>query len=286
MNTARDLLGRLLSLFPVKLLKSEFLETGNAEDVIDAITGNKTQKAIKDFVYANHDFTRQNIYLFTLNNNFNRGALPAKFPFPTEKDAAVNGEHIFFCLPQTTFSVYLSNPTDKEDLLFYQPVIIRVKNKHLIIQYTKLEKNVNAHYLPAREAKKASEDNSEEQTLAQILTFFEHAYTVTPNDINKGIKHLWHIDDLDCHKISWRNPHSISTETMDGTLTFKQKYPAEYKKIILTPISGSIWKYLLNDDYLCEGFTSDLTAGHISITRFPKLPNQVNNVITKILANN
>lgn len=69
-------------------------------------------------------------------------------------------------------------------------------------------------------------------------------------------------------------------------MTFKDKYPEIYEKIILTPIGSAIWAYLLKDDYLCEGFTADLSKGFLSITKFPKLPNQVNNVITKILANN
>jgi len=286
MNSKRDLLKRLLNLFPTKLLKEHFKEKGNSEDVIEAITGNNRSNFIVDFVFNNYNSTRQNIYLFDLDKNFNRNVIDNTFPLAIEKEILLNQEYTLLCLPQTEFSVYLSNPTAKEDLFFLQPVHIIIHKKSLVLIFTKLEKNVHTYFPEIREAKKASVKNDEEETLKKILTFFGMHYSVTPTNFNKGIKQLWHKDEIDCYKIQWRNPHSTSSETMDGTLTFKQKYPTEYLKIVQTQLSKSVWKYLLTDDYLCEGFTADPSNGEISITKFPKLPNQVKNVITKILTNN
>ena len=286
MNGKRDLLKRVLHLFPAKILKEYWQESGNNESIIDTISASKSYLDILNFAFDQHNFTRQNIYIYDLNNNFHRASMKQNFPMKIEKEAAIGNEYNFFCLPLTDFSVYLSNPTTKENISFHQPVFITIINKLLIISYTKLEKNVNSYFPLTREPKKAGATNTEDETLKQLIAFFEQDYTVTPTDLNKGIKYLWHIDDIDCHKIQWRNPHSITTETMDGELTFKEKYPQEYLSIIKTRIENSIWKYLIKNDYLCEGFTCNPSLGQISITKFPITPNQVKNVFTKILAHN
>ncbi|MGB8194940.1 MAG: hypothetical protein WCF67_23595, partial [Chitinophagaceae bacterium] len=256
------------------------------DEVIDSVTGNKPAKFLKDFAFRNLAITKQNVYLFKLGKTFNRSTMPPGFPLTIEKEDLVGKEYSFFCLPQTIFSVYLSAPTDKEDLKFLQPVLIRIENKSLIIRYTKLEKNLQSYYPANREVRKAGETNSEEDTLRQILAYFETNYNAQINDINKGVKYLWAQDWIDCHKIQYLSPFSSDMTTMNGALTFKQKYPTKYQNIILAPIGKTLWKYLLADDYFCDGFTTDPTAGQISFTKFPKHSNQVENVITTILANN
>lgn len=49
MNSNRNLLKRLLKLYPIKVVKEYFQETGNFADAIESITGNNTQQSIKDF---------------------------------------------------------------------------------------------------------------------------------------------------------------------------------------------------------------------------------------------
>ena len=100
------------------------------------------------------------------------------------------------------------------------------------------------------------------------------------------MKILWGDDEIDCHKIQWRDFASANIKTMNGALTFKQQFPDEYAKIIDEPIGKTTWKYLRDDELICERFTANPNLGHIGIPRFPKLPNQVNNVISKILTNN
>lgn len=286
MTNNRDLIKRLLRLFPTNILKSYFNLKGNNDEIIEIISGNSNAASIIDFAFQNQAFTRQNIYLFEFDSAFDHAIINSSFPLKVEKEYQVSNEYIYFCLPETEYSVYLSNPTEKVNISFLQPITIHIKNKSLIAICTKLEKNIQTYFPDIREAKKASVRNDEEVTIKNLIEFFKLHYNVTSTDFNKGIKAMWHVDDIDCHKIQWRNPHSITNETMDGTMTFKNKYPNEYSKIILTPISKSIWKYLLPNEYLCEGFSADPTNGQLSITKSPKTPNQVQNVITKILANN
>lgn len=289
MNNSRDLVKRLLHLLPIKIVKEHFSVTGNAEEVIDEVSGSNTSATVKSFIFDNLRATKQNIYLYTLSSRFNRSTFDiSTIPYTLEKEViAPSNEYNFYFLPRTSYSVYLSDPTDKESLVFFLPVLIRIKQKALTIHFTKLEKKINTYFPPNRLAKPAEIQNDEDKVLREILTAFSDInYSSQPTDINAGVKHLWAIDAVDCHKIQWRKSHSVSTEVMDGTLTFKQKYPTEYTTIIQTPLENSIWKYLLTDERLCEKFSINPTKGTVSITQFPKDINQVNNVINKILENN
>jgi hypothetical protein len=286
MNTNRDLLKRLLHLYPIKIIKDHFQETGNANDVIEVVTGNKTGLAIKTFASNSYLYTRQNIYLYKLGRNFNSADIDEDFPFKIESSSQSTNEYSYFLLPKTTFTVYLSNPTDKEDLIFYQPVMIRFVNKVLAIHFTKLNKNEKYYYPENRSPKKSSSTQIEDDILGDIIKHFQTIYTITSLDINTGIKYIWDKDSIDCVKIQWRLPHSVNTATMDETLTFKEKYPDEYENITLRPLGKTNFIYLKDDESLCAGFTVDPSEGYISITSFPKHPNQVTNVISEILTNN
>lgn len=286
MNTGRDLMKRLLHLLPVQYIKDEFELTGNAENVIDDVTGAQTQATIKDFVFKNYAVTRQNIYIYELNGNFSRqGFNAANFPFTVENARTLQGEFIFHCLPKTKFQVYLSNPVVSTELNFYHPVTIKIFNRRLIIHFTKLVKNISHYFAEDRVARKASQENTEEEILMEILAFF-NPYHPQPLDINVGVKHLWDIDDVDSYKFQHRKAFSSATEVMDGTMTFKEQYPAEYQQIIQTPLVKTVFKYLLDDGYLCKEFTTDPEKGQISINQFSQDLNQVNNVVSKILGNN
>jgi len=286
MNTSRDLYKRLLHLYPIKIVKEHFDQNGSASDVIELITGNNTGTAIKAFAANNFLNTRQNIYLFKLNKNINTSDIGDDFPFKIEAQTQSSNENTYFILPKTIFTVYLSNPTDKEDLIFYQPITIRLTNKILAIHFTKLNKNEKYYYPENRFPKKAGSNQTETAILNNIVDYFQTICKVSPLDINPGVKHIWEADSVDCLKIQWRLPHSTNTATMDETLTFKEKYPEAYSDIILRPLGKSSFIYLKDDDSFCPGFTVNPSDGYISITSFPKFSNQVINVISEILANN
>lgn len=286
MNTGRDLMKRLLHLLPVHTIKHAYQLTGNAEDVIDHITGANTQSSIKGFFFSNYSVCRQNVYIYQLNRNFSlTGFDPSLFPFSIENSRTSQEEFVFHCLPKTKFEVYLSSPVASEELHFLHPVTIRIIGEKLSIHFTKMVKNVNHYFPDDRVARKANQINTEEEILQEMLNFFS-AYYPRPLDINAGVKYLWHIDDVDCYKIQWRKAFSSATEVMDGTMTFKEKYPLEYQEIIRTPLVKTVFKYLHEDGYLCKAFTTDPENGQIGINQFSNDLNQVKNVISKILANN
>ena len=286
MNTNQDLLQRLLHLYPMEELKNFFGVDGKIGDSIINIVQKNTSQAIIGFASSFQQVTKQNIFIYELDKNFSKNVINNAFPLKIELESVNSGEYSFFCLPKVVYSVYLNTPIEIEDLYFYQPVTIKIKNKTLVISYTKLVKNVSTYYPANRVARKSTEQNNEFITLNQILSFLKHTYTIVPLDLNKGVKFLWEKDVLDCRRIEADQALRTQVNIMKGELTFKQQFPLEYPEIIKDPLNSVLWKYLLDDDELCESFICDLSAGTINIPKFAKHSKQVENVIAKILTNN
>jgi hypothetical protein len=285
MNNNRDLLKRMLRLYPAKLVKEYFQENGNATDAIEAITVNKTQQAIKTFVKDHQILTRQHIYFYTLGANFNLANI-ANFPFTIESQSINNGEHTLFCLPKVTYKVTLYNPLQEDELEFLQPVVINVTQRTLIIHITKIEKTVGHYYQADRGAVRQGQTQNEIENLTQIANYFDQYFGLTKIDCNRGIKDIWDRDLIDSKKVQWRNNASTDTVTMDEDFTLKEKYPNKYVELVNDPLVKTMFKYLRDDNYLCDAFDADPSNGVINIPKFPQNANQVKNVITEILTNN
>lgn|GEM_PF-2149248 len=280
--TNRALIIRLLHLFPIKFLKEHFNETGGRDEVIEIIS-NAPSNSIASFVQSYHDVTKQNLYLYTLNRPFNPATDLANFPFEIISRTQQGNLTKLVCYPNVTYSVYLSNPVARENLDFLQPVAIEIDGQGLIIKCTKLEKNVKSYFAPDREPKLAGETNTEEQIIDQIVNHFKAVVGAEINDFNEGIKALWAADDVDCHRIRYRDAHSTVLITMDEQLTFKQQYPDKYVEMSNSPIGPSVWKFLTEGENLPETFNCDPSSGTISVNKYTADTNQTGNVIRKIL---
>ena len=286
MNNSRDLIKRLLSLYPIKHVKEHFGETGNASEVIEVVSGNFRQKEIYAFAQSFSCLTRQHIYLLQLNRNLTLIDV-IDFPLSTVFQQAERGGFTLFCLPKTSYSVSLINPLEESEIVFQQPVTITLVNKVLSVFFTKIEKNVTPYYPEARYPVKRAQKFDEDEILRTIVSYFQdQCGTVACLDINKGIKYLWDNSYIDSNKVQWMKASSNATETMHEKLLFKRSYPAEYDELIKAPLVKSYFKYIREDDNFCEFFDADPGTGQVNIPRFPKTENQVNNVIREILAHN
>jgi hypothetical protein len=285
MNLARDLHRRLLHLFPIKVVKEYFHAQGNADEAIEIITGNNAGPAIKEFARQHYLQTKQNIYVFELDKQFKKAKNYDDFPEKIEFESVSPDEICFYLFPKTTFSIYLNTPA-VEELSFLSPATVRFQGKIMIVHFTKLNKNEKYYFPEDKSPRKKSVENDEPVILGSILHYFSDSYTVDPLDLNKGVKHLWEKDEIDCPRLQYRDTDSINTVNMNEDKTYKEKYPAAYKMISQAPMNKTSFIYLKKDEYLCAGFTVDPSDGFISITSSPKNPNQVSNVISKILTNN
>jgi hypothetical protein len=288
MNSSIDLLSRLLKLYPVKLIKNFFNpESSNQAEIIPEIIGANTEKAIKDFACENHDSTKQHIFLFTLNNKFIKdNFVEGDFPFSIDTQLLTNNVYKFKLLPVIDFNVVILNPFEEATLKFYQPVTVCLNDKHLIIQTTIMEKNMDSYFPEARRVVDVKKANSEEYIVEKILEYFSIQYTVTKNDLNRGIKDLWRNDVIDSKYAKWKKERSTTTEAMDEEYTLKEQYPEIYENLMLSPLGKTVFKYKLDDDLIIKHFTADPTKGWLSFATYPENQNQIDNVINKILSSN
>ena len=282
MNNSRQLLKRLLKLYPIKSVKTYFQLEGNAEDVIENITGNLLEKQIYNFANSHKFLTKQHIFLLNLKKSFLINMMD-NFPL-VQTDYFFEGDyHNYFYLQKVTYKVTLTNPLEEKQLEFLQPITIRIKDKLLEIYFTKLEKTV-LHLFPIdRYAIRRNQDNDEDQTLQIILHHFNSINTTSLIDINKGVKYLWGMDYIDAKKVQWKLPSSTNTVVMDEDNLFKNKYPVEYTALISQPLGRTLFRYLKADEEYCDTFDCDATNGQINIPKFSKQIIQVKNVISEIL---
>lgn len=170
MNTSQDLLKRLLKLYPVKVVKDNFDPDENSQaEMIPEIVANNHENAIKTFALDNHNFTKQHIYFFKLNRNFQRPGFTFNgFPQILQKEIIVDGGYNFQFLPEISYDVILGNPVAQDTLVFYQPLTIRVVNNILQIQITIMEKNIE-YYYGARKVYEVTKQNTEEALIQDVL---------------------------------------------------------------------------------------------------------------------
>lgn len=281
MNTKRKLLNRLIGLYPVKIVKGHF--NMDAENAVTKFS----EEAITGFCYSNLDNTKQHIYIYHFDKNFTRASLNIEnFPLEIVTEKRDAGCHTFICKQLVTFNVKVSSPYEETTIKFYQPIMINIlNNRHLVIQATILEKNI-ASYFEGRKVFESSREVSEETLIGNIRSYFERYYRVSYCDINKGIKAIWEEDLIDSRLVKFKKNRSTSTESMDGDYTVKEQYPEVYQQLINAPLGKTVFRYKKEDGLLIEHFTTEPSLGRLSIPLYPKNPNQIRNVVDKILANN
>jgi hypothetical protein len=286
MNSERSILKRLLKLYPVKTIKDEFNSTSSGEALYDEVVNTINPNLIRGFAYTNVNNTKQHIYIYYLDKVFNPTTFNAvSFPYTILRQTAIIDGIQLIISPIVEFRVILTNPFEENIMNFHQPYIITIKNRHLTFQATILEKNMATYFEDGRKVINVEKINDETVAIQHIIDFFNH-YNPIPCDLNRGIKHLWHIDRIDSRYVKWKKNRSTTTESMDENYTLKSQYPNVYAELITNPLNKTIFKYLPEDETLPDHFTVDPTKGEISVPLYSKNVNQIPNAINEILSNN
>lgn len=278
-------------MYPVKLLKDHYQLAGQQADVINEIVARNNLSGVYTFALNNLNNTKQHIYIYTNNRNFNEANFnPAIFPIPViDHGRTPQGYHIR-CMPAVDCSATIKDTVTGaySDVVmrFPQPIVITITRTHIIIKATIIEKNVGSYIQGGNAESFNVRKNVEDDFTADIIAFFAAAHNVGVCDLNRGIKHLCDNDILDLRTMKILKNQSTATEVMNGDNTFKQCYPNDYAAAMRNPLSKSLFKYLPNDELLCKSFAADPNVGRLSITLYPSTPNQVQNVVSQILANN
>ncbi len=287
MNTPLDLSKRLLRLFSVRALNDSFSNRGNVNELIIEIADSVTPSAIKSFVFENLNTTKQHVYIFDLTPSFRLNQIDRN-SFPLEVHSTSTNLPDFYIkgFSKVQYNVVLLNPIEEATLFFLQPYHISIRNRHLIIQATIMEKNPSAYFTGSRKVVDVKKINDENEIIPQILNEIFIGSPTSECDLTRGLKHLWDSDVLDCKYVKYKKSRSTTTEAMDENCTLKAEYPEVYTDLIHSPLDKTIFKYLGNDEAIMEHFTIDPEHGYLSFPLFPSNTNQINNVITQILQNN
>jgi len=285
MNTKRDLDKRLLTLFPVRLLKDYFKSSEASDALYEDILKKYESNEIQDFAIKNLEMTKQHIYIFALKQSTKRHSLnDENFRYSIVRQSSQNG-HEFTIIPTVDFKVVLSNPFEEVTINFYQPFIITLSDKHLIFYATILEKNMTNQFPKNREVLKVEKVNDEKLVIQTICKHFEE-FKPSICDLSKGIKNLWDSGIVDSKYAKWKKDRSTTTETMDENFTLKKQYPEIFHDLLRSHLKKTSFKYLNNDENLPDHFTIDPSEGHISIPMYPKNENQNKNVVREIVSKN
>lgn len=290
MNSAKDLNQRLLSLFPVALLKEFFSpEARYLKEVIEEVTSKNTTAGILKFVTANVGHTKQYIHFFTLSKRWDPETT-LRLPFTELEVFNDRTSYVFTGLLKVTISGIVTGAVPENiSMQMMQPVRISIKGKQLILQVTKLEKKLD-HYYDVEDARivNVQKDWDEERILEAVgIAFVKAGYEVQSTDLNPGIKAIWELGTYDATRSEYKLSNSTHTQIMDEGKFIKSDTPAEYEKIKQTPLQRNLFKLRTpNGTELCPNFLAEATKGCIRINSYPTESNQVQNVIEQILSNN
>ncbi|MDC8104710.1 hypothetical protein MTQ00_09175 [Chryseobacterium sp. B21-037] len=284
MNSERQVLYRLLKLFPVKVIKDHFQRNEVGEALYREVLNSNINTVIYDFAYLNLDFTKQHIYVFNIDNRDGNVLLDG-FPYEIVSNRDIEGSKILIINPFINYNTVLSNPFEQIVINFHQPIKLEITNEHLIFYVTIVEKNISTYVEEGRKVYNVEKNNDEYEVIRAITDFLT---VKRPRlcDLNRGLKKMWEDDVIDCKYAQWKKSKSTTTETMDENYTLKSQYADVYRGIITAPLKKTIFKYLLDDGEMPEHFTADPGIGQISIPLFPKSLNQNQNVVKKILSDN
>ncbi|GAB3637259.1 hypothetical protein GCM10027422_28490 [Hymenobacter arcticus] len=291
MNSASELLERLLKLYPVKILKGQFDVDGSTQaEKLPEIAAKYSADVIRQFAIDKIGHTKQHTYIFKLGVKFNRSTfdtsgLPMRVSSEFHGD---DGNYVFFCFPIVEYDVALLNPYQEFTVHFYQPTRIVVKGRILMIQTTIMERSASA-YLPIDKQRKLidiNKRNTEDVFIPEILTEFKRHCAVEICDLNKGVKAMWAANTIDATSVRYKKDKSTATESMDEKFTVKADMPDTYADIIKRPLNKMSFRPLKEEDHFSRSFTVDPSKGEFSMNIYPEDPDQTWNVINEILRNN
>jgi hypothetical protein len=290
MNNQKDLLKRLINLYPVKIIKDYFGIKGHYDDLSKQIVDSNAAVDIFKFAVDNINYSRQHVYIFDLDPRFNPSKFSLEdFPLEIKKQNNLGSILLIYSMPLVQFDISILNPYEETIIKFYQPIKIKISSKHLIFQVTTLEKDLSHYFKGAggtnRRVVDSKRKNGEDVSMNSVIEFLRNKYNYTSakSDIHKGIKKLWRDGVIDSKYVKHKRSRSTSSEAMDEDFTFKDTYPQEFEDLMQHPLIKTLFKYKKDDKLLCEHFHADPINGQIGVSSFAENIDQIEKTINEII---
>jgi hypothetical protein len=285
LNSDLEINKRLLKAFSVESLKAVFNLTGSKErqpGLITGITKSHNSKIINDTVFKNFSLLKQYVYLYEVKGVLNDQWLDNHPAFLSKQK--INNSHLIFnLLVPVKYEGYNKTQGKTVEFEFLVPVQIHKKKTVLIIHINILERDIAT--ITTDKIYSSNRDINDEKILEGIIPYANPAI-LFKLDLNKGIKKLWDIDDIDAIKINYKKAKSTSLEVMDENAGgIKKEMPLLYAQIIKTPLRQATFR-VLKHKHLMNFFIVNPSAGTFQISVFPQHLNGINDLIDLVLTNN
>lgn len=284
-NSKEVVISRLLELLPLDIVKKEYDVAGvRAKAYKQVIKKNLETDIYEDFL-RNMSLCHQHVHMFTHNcadiSKIGTNSLNKNVVYSNVVDKGNSRKEIEYLLEVRYYFTEVINQTAKDKFLkFLWPVKIILTASHLEIRLITMEKNMKSSAtLLFRER-----DLEEDDIISEVC---KNSGITKPDrflDVTKGIKSLWGDDMIDAPRVEHKNSKSTDLAKMDGDLTYKKSYPAEYAKIIKQPLRRMGFYGL--EKKLPLAFVCEPEAGYLSFTRFQNDEFSIDALIDEILRRN
>jgi len=271
---------RLLALFPAANLRDEWpaYEDQPKDDTCKVVATDRPRAEVSAFVKKAFGYCKQHVHLFATNGKVTK--LPAKIT-DGEKLATLTARSAIY-LTRCSITVILTDTHEDAAIDFLWPVKIEVTDKHAILSAVILKKDI-ASYFPSR-ALVNSSGLSEETIVADVM----QDLNLTPLDVHKGVKALWHSKYMDCHFTKYRKAKSSAYEIVDRTEKkgIRENEPALYEVLRKAPMRQSVFHLDEKEKTSIHHFSVDPTMGTLAFSTYAETETDPSNVVRKILQGN
>jgi hypothetical protein len=191
--------------------------------------------------------------------------------------ASASGEESLYIV-RTSYSVLLKDPLGEAELEFLWPILVQIKEHHIVVRFVALEKDV-ASYFADRQCYVVRKTIDEKKVL-------EDLHLGVPTDLHKGIKTLWDEGFMDSPRTKYKKPQSLASESMDEERGIREHNPALYETLLDSVLLNTL--FVIEEDQECgtSAFLANCQIGFLAFPRYSDVERNTDFVIDEILRRN
>lgn len=287
LNLGQERLERLLDLYSVQKLSHHFTTKERTKDsLIRKILESSSQEDIVNFARHYHATTKHHIHLFDFP-----GAVADSMPDDPldglpylEWSEKKSERREWFYLLLLSYNVYLREPVEMVKAEFVWPVHIACTKNSMQIRFTIMEKNMPARFPPARIIK--SEKVLDERLLTKRVQQSQVFASLSPTDLNRGIKSMWNDQLIDAPSVQWKKARSTTRQVMDGDYLVRRDDIALYNDIVDKPLMAATYKWTGDKQLSIDHFSADASSGQLTFRTYSDEDTGAAYVVREILERN
>jgi hypothetical protein len=265
---------RLLELFPIAVFREFYAEVkGTKEEICYALAERFTPEQMATFIRTHIPRCKQHVYIYDRGGD---GAVNLPNVTGGEKVQASAEESLY--IVRTSYSVVLKDPLEEAELDFLWPVLVQVKEHHIVVRFVALEKDV-ASYFGDRQCYVVRKTIDEKKVLEDLRL-------ALPTDIHKGIKTLWDEGFMDSPRTKYKKPKSLASEAMDEERGIREHNPELYETLLDSVLLNTL--FVIEEDQKCgtSAFLANCQIGFLAFPRYSDTERNTDFVIDEILRRN